>query len=458
MLGGKAVTHLSAAGAALCAGLVLSTSAHAGAFAVREQSSYYQGMSFAGAAAGDDISAMFWNSAAAAAAPGINVSANAALVVPQTEIDAQGGVFADTPNIGFGRAGSGDIGDPTFVPATYVNYQFSDRLFLGVGLNSGFGFTTKPDNEDWSGSPIGVTSEIFSVNLNPNLAYKLSDTLTVGAGLQVQYVDVRLRSGSDNGILQAIGTPGVGQALPGRETEGDDWGVGATAGVMWQPTHGTSIGVGFRSAIEVELDGTCTGTGATNVALGGCNPAGEAVTADFTLPEMISVGLSHQLTDRIRVLGTIEWTNWSRLGTPQILDTGGNPVDELELEYEDGWFYSVGAEYAYSSDLTLRAGVAYEESPITDDTRNVFLPDDERIWLSVGATAKLTDRTKVDLGYSHLFIEDSPICQPQPGCDPNGTRAATPLFTGEATGDIDIVTLGVTHNFGGPEPELEPLK
>jgi len=400
-------------------------------------------MSFAGAAAGDDISSMFWNSAAAAAAPGINVSANAALVVPHTEIEATGGAF-----LGLG-AESGDIGDPTFVPASYANYQINERLFLGVGLNSGFGFTTKPDNTDWAGSPIGITSEIFSVNLNPNLAYKLTDTLTVGAGLQVQYIDVRLRSGSDNGII----TRDPNNPLEGRQTEGDDWGVGATAGVIWKPMTGTSLGVGFRSAIDVELDGTCTGTGATNAALGGCDTTGEDVTADFTLPEMISVGLSHQLTDRIRILGTVEWTNWSRLGTPQVLDADGNSVDELELEYEDGWFYSVGAEYAYSPDLIVRAGVAYEESPVTDDTRNVFLPDDERIWLSVGATTKLSERTKVDIGYSHLFIEDSPICQPQPDCNP-----AAASFVGEATGDIDIVTLGITHNFGGPEPELEPLK
>jgi long-chain fatty acid transport protein len=400
---------------------------------------------------------MFWNSAAAAAAPGINVSTNAALVVPHREIEAKGGAFLLTPTIGL-EADSGEIGDPTFVPATYANYQLNERLFLGVGLNSGFGFTTKPDNTDWAGSPIGITSKIFSVNLNPNLAYKLTDTLTVGAGLQVQYVDVRLRSGTDNNILPPP------NALEGRETEGDDWGVGATAGVIWKPMTGTSLGVGFRSAIDVELEGTCDGVGATNVSLtggtapAGCVTGGEPVTAEFTLPELVSVGLSHQLTDRIRVLGTIEWTNWSRLGTPQVLDTNGNSVDELELEYQDGWFYSVGAEYAYSPDLILRAGVAYEESPITDDTRNVFLPDDERIWLSVGATTKLSERTKVDIGYSHLFIEDSPICQPQPGCNPNGTGADTPSFVGEATGDIDIVTLGITHNFGGPEPELEPLK
>jgi len=425
--------YLSVAGAALCAGMVFSTSAFAGAFAVREQSSYYQGMSFAGAAAGDDLSSMFWNSAAAAAAPGINVQANAALVLPHTEIDVTGGAFAGA----FGTAGSGDIGAPTLVPATYANYQFSEKLFLGVGLNSGFGFTTKPDNTNYAGSPIGITSEIFSVNINPNLAYKLTDTFTVGVGLQVQYVDVRLRSGTDNGVLAGTPTPlppGLPTALPGRETEGDDWGVGATAGVIWKPAQGTSIGVGYRSPIDVELEGTCTNVGATNAPLGGCAAAGEPVTADFTLPELVSIGLSHQLTERFRVLGTIEWTNWSRLGTPLVLDTGGTPVDALELEYEDGWYYSIGAEYAYSPDLTLRAGLAYEESPVKDDTRNVFLPDDDRIWLSVGATAKLTESTKVDLGYSHLFIEDSPICQPQPNCVPGGAL------------------------FGGPEPELAPLK
>jgi long-chain fatty acid transport protein len=453
MPGRNAVTRWSATGAALCAGLILSTSAHAGAFAIREQSSYYQGMSFAGAAAGDDISAMFWNSAAAAAAPGMNVSANAALVVPQREITATGGAFLGS---GFFGAQSGNIGDPTFVPATYGNYQLNEQLFLGVALNSGFGFTTKPENQGWAGSPIGITSKIFSVNLNPNLAYKLTDTLTIGAGLQVQYVDVRLRSGPDNGVLSALPGSTVPGPLPGRETEGDDWGAGATAGIIWEPAPGTSLGVGFRSAIDVKLEGTCTGQGATNPPpLLGCNPApaGEPVTAEFTLPELVSVGLSHQLTERFRVLGTVEWTNWSRLGTPLVLDTTGTPVDALELEYEDGWYYSIGAEYAYSPNVILRAGLGYEESPIGDDTRNIFLPDDERIWLSLGASAKLSESTKVDLGYSHLFIEDSPICQPQPGC-----TAATSVFFGEATGDIDIVTLGLTHNFGGPEPELESLK
>jgi len=446
----RSCATLSVAGAALCAGVVFSTSAFAGAFAVREQSAYYQGMSFAGAAAGDDLSAMFWNSAAAASAPGINTSTNIALVLPDTSIDVTDptAAFAQT----FGTAGSGDIGDPTLVPASYANYQINESWFVGVALNSQFGFRTKPNNTAYAGSPLGITSEVFSVNLNPNLAYKLTDTLTMGVGLQVQYIDVRVRSGPFN--------LGSGIAGDGRETEGDDWGVGATAGVIWKPAPGTSIGVGYRSAIEVELEGSCSGTGLTTLsaqggvfaAPGSLTPCDSNVTADFTLPELVTASFSQQIGERFRVLGTVEWTNWSRLGTPQIIsNTSGLPVDELSLEYEDGWFFSGGVEYAYTPQVTLRTGLAYEISPIEDDTRNVILPDDDRLWLSFGATMKLTESTKVDIGYSHLFIEDSPITQ-------ISEDTGTLLFEGEADGDIDIVTVGITHNWGGPEPALEPLK
>lgn len=442
----RSSAYLSVAGAALCAGMVFSTSAFAGAFAVREQSSYYQGMSFAGSAAGDDLSSMFWNSAAAAAAPGINTSSHVAVVLPDTEITATGGAFVVPGGLG---TESGDIGDPTLVPASYANYQINERWFIGVGLNSQYGFRTKPDNTAWAGSPLGITSEVFSVNLNPNLAYKLTDTLTVGVGLMVQYIDVKLRSGA-NPDLTGIGGP---PAFPGRTTEGDDWGVGATAGVIWKPMLGTSIGVGYRSPIDVELDGTCTGTGLTTVGTPGVTcGAGTNVTAEFTLPELVTASFSQQIGERFRVLGTVEWTNWSRLGTPQVKD-GGTSVDEIALEYEDGWFFSGGVEYAYTPTVTLRTGVAYEISPIEDDTRNVILPDDDRLWLSFGATMKLSKSTKLDIGYSHLFIDESPICQPQPDCDP-----ATALFVGESDGDIDIVTIGVTHNWGGAREELEPLK
>jgi long-chain fatty acid transport protein len=110
----------------------------------------------------------------------------------------------------------------------------------------------------------------------------------------------------------------------------------------------------------------------------------------------------------------------------------------------------LGAEYAYSPDTTLRAGVGYEWSPISDDVRNVSLPDNDRVWLSVGMTTKLTERASIDLAYTHLFVKDAPI---------NVSNAAGQLLlSAEAEGDVDIIAASFKYKWGGGEPELEPLK
>ena len=179
------------------------TSAHAGAFAVREQSAYFQGMSFAGSAAGDELSSMFWNSAAAAAVPGMNSESSISLVIPQSEITATDGLLLN-PFVNPGAdTHSGNIGDPTAVPASYANYQLNDRLFFGLATNSQYGFKTKPDHLDFAGTPIARTSDIFSINFNPNVAYKLTPELTIGVGAQIMYAKVRL--GSDGVDLDGPG-------------------------------------------------------------------------------------------------------------------------------------------------------------------------------------------------------------------------------------------------------------
>ncbi|WP_170937262.1 MULTISPECIES: outer membrane protein transport protein [Rhodomicrobium] len=427
------------------ASLAAITAAQAGAFAVREQSAYFQGMAFAGAAAGDALSSMFWNSAAAAAAPGINSETHISLVVPQSNIEATGGALV---SLGFGRD-SGDIGDPTAVPASYVNYQLSDRLYFGLATNSQFGFTTKPDNLNFAGTPIATTSEIFSINFNPNLAYKLTPELTVGVGAQIMYASVRLRSSAVD-----LNGPAAGGAFPGRTDDVDDWAFGATAGVIWQPAPGTSIGVGYRSAIEVTGEGTCTGAGLSNLAAGapgGCAvPGGVNVSSELTLPDMVTGSIRQRLDDRFTLLGTVEWTNWSRVGEKaEFKNDAGQVVDVFPLGYDDGWFFSAGLEYAWTPDTTLRMGLGYELSPISDDIRNVSLPDNDRVWLSFGASTKLTDNASIDLAYTHLFVKDAPI---------ETVSSGTTLLVAESSGDIDIISASFKYHWGGAEPELEPLK
>ena len=424
------------------------TEAYAGAFAVREQSAYFQGMSFAGSAAGGDISSMFWNSAAAAAAPGFNSQSTIALVVPHTEVTSTGTSLLDgPPPLGLGlNTESGDIGDPTAVPASYANYQLNDKLFLGLAINGQYGFTTKPENLDFAGTPIATTSRIFSITFNPNIAYKLTPELTVGVGAQILYADLRLRSSNSEALTGVTG-------VDGRTTEADDWGFGATAGVLWQPFAGTTLGVGYRSSIDLEGKGTCRGFGLSNLAAGAAGPDclnGPSVTADLTLPDMVTASFRQRLNEKLTVLGTVEWTNWSVVGAQaEFKNSAGQVVDVFPLDYDDGWFVSLGGEYEWSPSTTFRAGLGYEWSPISDDVRNVSLPDNDRVWLSVGLSTKLTERASIDLGYTHLFVKDASI---------NTQSSFGTLLQAEATGDIDIVAASFKYKWGAPEPELEPLK
>jgi long-chain fatty acid transport protein len=437
--------------ALVCAMSVGATAAHAGAFALREQSAYYQGMSFAGEAVGNDLSSMFWNPAAAAAAAGLNVQGHLSTVMADSEMTATGGLLAPGHPLGAlnGFSGeSGGIGDPAVIPATYANYQFSNQLFFGLAVNSQYGLTTKPDDTDWAGSPLAVRSRIFSVNVNPTLAYKVTPTLTIGAGLQVQYFDVALYNDPLKTGVQQL------PLLPGRHVQVDDIGFGATAGITWKPAEGTQIGLGYRSAIKHNLDGSCSGMSVTTRATGGfyCNAGGNpangagAVNADVVLPEMVSLGLRQQLSPALAAYGTVEWTNWSRITSPvTIVNESGGSNDLLSISYQDGWYVAGGLEYAYSPALTLRTGIGWEQSPTTDEHRSVMLPDNDRFWLSGGATYKFSDKMSMDFAYSHLFVKDAPI-------------TTGVYLTAEGETSIDIVSASFKYKIGGAEPELEPLK
>src|SRR5262249_22282273 len=145
-----------------------------------------------------------------------------------------------------GLAPSTDVAVNVDVPASYATCQLTDRLYAGLGLNGPFGLLTKPDNT-WAGSPLAITSKVFSLDINPTLAYKVTPDLTVGVGLQVEYFSITLGHGSFNSLF--------GPLTGSRTFDADDWSVGATAGVLWQPSAATSIGLGYRSAVGVSPSG-----------------------------------------------------------------------------------------------------------------------------------------------------------------------------------------------------------
>lgn len=383
------------------AGLSMISDAHAGsAFALRQQSAYGQGSSFAGIAAGGSLSSMFWNPA--------NLSD-----VERTEIEAVGtGILADAdvkldpaPQLGFAGSDEGNIARNAFVPAGYGALRLNDRVVLGVGINAPYGLVTEYDNDSiLYQTGVAGKSEIFSVNLNPAVAVELTDWLTLALGAQIQYFDARL-------TRQALGPLGVSTA------KGDDVGFGFTAGVKLTPAPGTEIGIGYRSFIDHELDGTLeTGTaGDFDVSYDGVN-----------LPDMVTLGVRQRITDRFRVMAGAEWVNWSRFDTVEV--EGGPAPIELSFDYEDSWFFSGGGEFDLTERATVRAGIGYQLSPIGDNVRTYRLPyKDGSLHLSGGVSYRLDERFSFDLGYTFVTVEDMSIR----AADAGGPEANGP-FSGRA--------------------------
>jgi long-chain fatty acid transport protein len=351
--------------------------------------------------------------------------------------------------LGFG--GTDNIGIDSLVPAGYTSYQLNSNLWIGLATNSPFGLSEHfPSN--FAGRAYGADASLKTYNASPSIAWRVNDWLSLGAGAQIQYMHVN--------VVQGIGpVPAVGLGPVIGTLKGDGWGYGFTVGATLKPTATTTIGVGYRSAINQKINGT-EELPAAVVGLGGfgfpSTPGSVNTTID--LPATLSVGVRQQVGPQWTLLGTFEWSDWSRIGTSNILQPSGasalvlgRPVG-VHFEYRDGWFASVGAEYKWSEALTLRGGVGFERSPISDDVRIPLVPDNDRTWAAIGATWNVTPQIALDFAYSHIFVKDTSIA-----VDANNPSFTGTIYNGTVDAHVDIISLGFKYRWDAPAVARPPL-
>ncbi len=374
--------------------LLIASEAIAGAFAVREQSAWYQGLSFAGnATISKSLSSMYWNPATMTGHEGMQTETSQSIVFPSATIDLD---RATVDVLGIPVSGvpysSGDVGIDAWVPAGYSTWKFNDRLSLGISSNAPYGFETKPQIE-WAGQVYARSSRVLTTNVTPMAAYEVTEKFSLGVGMQFQYLQVRLKS--------ATGVPPITASSPTAELRGEDnnLGFGATVGALFKPWQGTQLGIGYRSPVEHNLKG--------RLVIGGGVPV--PIRANIIMPETVTVSFQQELSERWRGMGTFEWTHWSRFGTFPVHNLQGVEETNLPFQYNDGYFISLGTEYDFTSSITGRFGLAYEWSPIDEANRTPRLPDTNRFWLSAGLSYFYGDWLEFDFGYSHVFPEKGNI-------------------------------------------------
>lgn len=438
----RGLAGLMRAGSALGLLIIASTQVQAGGFALREQSAYGQGVSFAGVAAGGSLSSMFWNPAIMTQYYGKAIESNVSLIIPQASHSYSASTLA-TSSAAY-RNTPGDSGNDEVVPSMYASWQLSPQFWLGLSVNSPFGLSVNFPTM-WAGAGYGQDSALKSYNASPSIGFKVNDMLSIAVGLQVQYMTVSYKT---------LTVAATGQFAT---ISGNGWSYGFTAGATITPLPGTVIGIGYRSALNQDIDGTLT----TSSTVPGTTTG--SVNLTLNLPDTLTVGLRQRITDRFTMMAGFEWSNWSRIGTARLYSgNGGNATIggsavTFPFEYSDGYFYSLGGEYIINPSWTVRAGIAFEKSPVTDGVRTPRLPDNDRMWYSAGLGYKPPQfpGVTVDLGYSFIDVKDTSVSLGAGTGNPwtNGTG----VYTGSVNSNIHILSFGFRYQWDDQAPKKTAL-
>lgn len=418
-------TALAATTALVAVGGLMS-SANAGGFINSSQSTVFNGLAYAGAAAGGSTSAatMFYNPATMTSFRGFTIDSNYTFGMPiaKTTGSLTGGAFA-----GFNALpGSGSYDKDYFVPATYLVYQINNNWWAGLSINSTYGNQTKADRL-WRGSLAASTTKLRVITATPSVAYRINDMISIGAGMQIQYASTR----------QTVRYPGGPAAPLAGIVDADGWAVGFTLGATITPVKGTEIGIGWRSFTDQEIEGTTQfGPGISTTSNGKLN-----------LPNRVNLSLRQTINPKLDMLASVEWQNWGRIGHARLNNPAPGMSPVLPFGYDDGWFFSLGAEYKATDKLMVRAGIGYEISPVSDAVRRLSLPDSNRLWLSAGGSYQLTERLMLNGSYSYLHFDKANISQPVGG----GTT-----FNGVSKQNAHLFSIGLTSKWGDGAPK-EPL-
>lgn len=377
--------------------VAFSGTAAAAGFQLLEQNASGLGNSYAGSAAlAENASTIFYNPAGMTQLPGRNVSAGINAIRPSFTFTDSGST--NPTALGGGAATGGNGGDAAGewspLPNGYLSWQLDDRWFVGVGFGAPFGLKTEYE-PGWVGRFHSIKFDIKTYNINPSVAYKVNDMLSVGAGVSWQRIEAEY-------IKRAVvPVPNVGIFTPlaTNELESDAWGwnVGATL----QPRADTRFGVSYRSAIMHHAEGTQTLRDGLNV--------NNTAKADVKLPDTLVLSAWHQLSDRWELLADVSWTGWSSI--PKLTITNGSgQSDQLTLKFRDTWRVALGANYKVSDAWKLKAGLAWDQSPVPDDAhRPASLPDNDRTWISFGVQYRPAKDSTLDVGYAHLIVKDTKI-------------------------------------------------
>lgn len=378
-----------------------SGAASAAGFQLLEQNASGIGNAYAGSAAvADNASTIFFNPAGMTQLQAREVSMGLSAVRPSFK-------FKDKGSQGGVLAGDGsDAGDWAAIPNAYLSWALNKDLYVGLGLSGPFGLVTDY-GDSWVGGAQALRFEIKTINVNPSIAWRVNDKISLGAGVNWQRMEAQYER------ILAIAPGPLSTSTATLDVDNDAWGWNLGALFTLSPTM--KVGVSYRSKIDHKLDGKLKVEGPA-AQFGGLDPRlrTEQAKVDVELPDTFIVSVAQKLDDRWEMLGDLSWTGWSSLkDVPIVRDSGpiaGSVAQTLEADFKDTWRIALGANYRLNDAWKLKFGIAYDQTPVKDKERRlVSLPDNDRTWLTFGGQWKVSKTNTLDLGAAYLHVPKTKV-------------------------------------------------
>lgn len=395
----------------------------AGGFSLNEQSASQMGVANAGAAANpENATTVLFNPAGMSQLSGTNISFGAAVL----DIDAEAKTSSITATGAIGQPvdggdyrNGGDIADPAVLPNFYMTHEVNDSIDVGFGIHAPYGLAADYD-DDFAGRFFADKTELTAIAFTPSIAVNNGQGLSMGLGLNIIYAEGRLSRSQDlsrafYGAALQQGAPeeiayqsALGAPEPYADVEGDDIGVTFRVGFLYELSEKTQFGLTAQTGTELNLKGDMEVTGLPGAPYTPVTSATEKVEVPLAIPESITFGARHKLTDDITLLAGATYARWSRFEELDIVSREGNtgavsnilgalgggvpdPINHVTEEWKNTWQFNVGGIWQATPAWAFKAGYAFDESPVNDNFVTARIPSQDRHWLTLGTQWKDVD-------------------------------------------------------------------
>lgn len=383
---------MKAAAAAVMA-VCAASAAHAAGFMLTEQSAGALGRAYAGVGVdGTDLSGVYYNPATMTLHPGTQIQAGFVAVGLDLAFEGNDGVTTENGQY-----------NTQAIPHGYISHQISDSMWVGLAMTVPFGMGTEYD-DNWKYANRGISAEVLTFDFNPNVAWKVSDKLSLGAGMSIQYAaaDLKMKENLQGQIGMPVTVDG--------EIDADSWAWGFNVGLMWSPLENLRFGLSYRSKVNHHADGdfTLNNPRFQDQPFGGIDQMMGTFDgkASLSAPAWAMATAAWDVNELLSLYATFRWTDWSSFDTLRIKSSGLallGGAKTVENHWQDTYLVSVGADLRFTNWWTFRAGIGYETSAVDDPKyRTAIIPDADRLWLALGSSFQATKNMQIDVSAAWL--------------------------------------------------------